>query len=348
MDMPGNVTVRSQDVGSRLSPDGSIHFHTGARLELTSSGRLDIPKHFSFDATVESHFNTIGGILFFDGPGGHQLEVGSTNNGTNGTVSNNFSFGNLTLGQQGPSTLMLLDVVNNGNRGPAAAEALYLNGLTGIDGLSLLNGSILTLNGIDVYARIGGVMTHLNALFGPGQTFIPFGGGFLRNGPLAGLRGDFDQNGVINALDLDLMLQATRSDAKQLLFDLTGDALVSQLDLDEMIHNVLHTEYGDIDLSGTVSIGDLVIMAANFGLASTVNTSWANGDLNGDQQVSIGDLTILAQFFGFSGGAPAALGGEFSAALSATSTTAIPLPAAWPAGLALLGGLWLRRRARGV
>lgn len=52
---------------------------------------------------------------------------------------------------------------------------------------------------------------------------------------------------------------------------------------------------GDANLDGSVSIGDLTLLAFNFG---NTNANWRQGDFSGDGQVAIGDLTLLAFNFG--------------------------------------------------
>jgi uncharacterized protein (DUF2141 family) len=52
---------------------------------------------------------------------------------------------------------------------------------------------------------------------------------------------------------------------------------------------------GDANGDGMVDVGDLGILAANYGLAGK---TWANGDFNGDGKVDVGDLGILAANYG--------------------------------------------------
>jgi hypothetical protein len=52
---------------------------------------------------------------------------------------------------------------------------------------------------------------------------------------------------------------------------------------------------GDANGDGMVDVGDLGILAANYG---GTNKSWAQGDFNGDKLVDVGDLGILAAHYG--------------------------------------------------
>jgi hypothetical protein len=53
---------------------------------------------------------------------------------------------------------------------------------------------------------------------------------------------------------------------------------------------------GDANRDGSVDVGDLGILAANYGIAS--DATWDQGDFNGDGAVDVGDLGILAANYG--------------------------------------------------
>jgi hypothetical protein len=80
-------------------------------------------------------------------------------------------------------------------------------------------------------------------------------------------------------------------------------------------------ELGDADFSDTVDVGDLGILAGNWG---ATGVGWSKADFNGDDIVDVGDLGILAGHWGFDG-------------------SAVPEPASM-AILVLVGGPLLRRR----
>ena len=89
------------------------------------------------------------------------------------------------IGDEGqPTTVMLLDLFDNGNRTGGEAEALYLYGMGGLDGLEMYPGSRLVFDGIDVYARQKNALdqyewVHLNDLFTPGTKEVAFAGGTI-------------------------------------------------------------------------------------------------------------------------------------------------------------------------
>ena len=66
-----------------------------------------------------------------------------------------------------------------------------------------------------------------------------------------------------------------------------------------LVKDILHTNYGDIDLDGDVDTGDLTQMIIRFSGASGSGRTWANGDTNGDGDVDTADLTRA--IIGFTG-----------------------------------------------
>jgi hypothetical protein len=56
---------------------------------------------------------------------------------------------------------------------------------------------------------------------------------------------------------------------------------------------------GDANGDGSVDVGDLGILAANYGTSS--GATWQQGDFNGDKAVDVGDLGILAANYGYNG-----------------------------------------------
>ena len=55
--------------------------------------------------------------------------------------------------------------------------------------------------------------------------------------------------------------------------------------------------FGDANIDHLVDVGDLGILAANYG--KTSGATWAQGDFNGDGKVDVGDLGILANNYGY-------------------------------------------------
>jgi hypothetical protein len=101
---------------------------------------------------------------------------------------------------------------------------------------------------------------------------------------------------------------------------------------------------GDANLDGMVDVGDLGILAANYGGSGK---TWAQGDFNGDGMVDDGDLGILAANYGtgasgtdFDADYAKVFGTESETTIS-EDTTATDSPICSSLGLSLIAGLTL-------
>ena len=179
-----NMKIFLTDVRSQLDVGGSLLLDSTSSLSAVGGSHLSVGEDLTFGYTSESLLNLDAAIVEFDGMGLQNLEIGGADNGLpdpNEIVTGNFAMGQLIVGQDAlATTLQLLEEINNGNRGlDDAPEALYLNGLGGPDGLILRGGSTLILDNLNVYTTENNVWVHLNDQFGPGQTVIPYSGGWL-------------------------------------------------------------------------------------------------------------------------------------------------------------------------
>jgi hypothetical protein len=115
----------------------------------------------------------------------------------------------------------------------------------------------------------------------------------------SGVRGDMNNDSVVDATDIDL-LHANLGDDLGVhpKFDLDGDGDADRSDVDELIRDVLNTEYGDNNLDGYVDATDLANFKVGFG--SPDPGGWLLGNYNGDGYVDGTDLAILKAYFGFS------------------------------------------------
>jgi hypothetical protein len=145
--------------------------------------------------------------------------------------------------------------------------------------------------------------------------------------------GDFNDDQVVNASDIDLLCGAIHDtgSSNNPRFDLTGDGLVNMNDLTFEVEQILETEFGDTDTDGDVDLNDLGNLASGFGQPS--EKRWSKGNFDCDNDVDLNDLGTLAT--NFEGGRAASLA-EFQAL--------VPEPAAASAVLFALTFRAPRRR----
>jgi formylglycine-generating enzyme required for sulfatase activity len=162
------------------------------------------------------------------------------------------------------------------------------SGITSLQRLSRTTGKVETVS----LVSDGGGVYHLDLTLdgGTGDLF-KYKTGALFVGVV--LAGDFNNDYVVNATDIDLLSAAINSHSTNYAtYDLTKDGLINSADMDYLIRTILHTYYGDADLNGSVGVSDLSVLAAYYNTAS--GASWANGDFDGNGAVGVSDLSILA------------------------------------------------------
>jgi len=142
--------------------------------------------------------------------------------------------------------------------------------------------------------------------------------------------GDFDTDGVLTSIDIDLLSAEVLSGENQAAFDLTGDALVDDADRRQWVEDLAGSLFGDADLDSKVEFDDFLALSTGFGQPG----GWANGDFNGDGNVGFPDFLELSANFGRAGS------GNLNVA-----TATVPEPVAGGCWLLTLC-LWLRRRRR--
>ena len=108
---------------------------------------------------------------------------------------------------------------------------------------------------------------------------------------------DFDDDGVCNTVDIDLLSKEIIAGTNDAAFDLNGDGLVDLADQDEWradaaAENGFAEPYlnGDADLDGSVIVGDLNVVGTNWQASSD---AWSGGDFNADGMVGVADLNLL-------------------------------------------------------
>ena len=175
-----NSSLTVSGANSILTLQGNLSSDITSSLSLGASTTVIVSGNLSNAGTNETRYTASSAAVEFVGPEEHTLEVagldlGPVNPGNNG----NFGLGQLLVGQlDSPATLMLVDLVDNGNRLAGKDEALYLFGSGGDGGLSLLDGSTLVLNHLDAYDYVNGSWVSLQSVLG-GSNQVAFAGGFL-------------------------------------------------------------------------------------------------------------------------------------------------------------------------
>ncbi|QDU71531.1 PEP-CTERM sorting domain-containing protein [Mucisphaera calidilacus] len=108
-----------------------------------------------------------------------------------------------------------------------------------------------------------------------------------------GLEGDFNNDGVVDDADIDIIAAAIGGGSSDLKYDLDSSGTVDAADLDAMITDVIGTLFGDANLDQTVDLLDLSALASNF----EGTAGWAGGNFNTDTSVDLLDLSTLASNF---------------------------------------------------
>jgi hypothetical protein len=112
---------------------------------------------------------------------------------------------------------------------------------------------------------------------------------------LSQVRGDIDADLALTAADIDALYAHVRSPRPPSNYDLTGDRITNQADVDELVSRLFGTFYGDTDVDGDVDFIDFLTLANNYGMP---NMSWSAGSFDGDGDVDFSDFAALASSFG--------------------------------------------------
>jgi hypothetical protein len=144
--------------------------------------------------------------------------------------------------------------------------------------------------------------------------------------------GDINGDSNVNVEDIDLLAAAIRQGVYNPNHDLNGDGRITTADREKLIRDILHTEYGDFNLNGSVTAADYIIWANNYG---ELDLGWRNGDANGDGAIDAGDYTLWADTMGL-------------VYQAETSQAGTPTPEPATTALLCTGGMFVlsRRRSR--
>lgn len=107
--------------------------------------------------------------------------------------------------------------------------------------------------------------------------------------------GDFNFDGTVDAVDVDMLGRQLAGGTQRLSFDVSQDGMLSQADLVELLQ-VNERSNGDADFNGEVGFGDFLILSANFGLTGP-EARWSAGDFDANGEVGFPDFLILSRNF---------------------------------------------------
>lgn len=107
-------------------------------------------------------------------------------------------------------------------------------------------------------------------------------------------RGDFNDDSILDAFDIDQLSDVVRAGTNDARFDLTGDTVVDKADRDAWVSVLKGTFYGDATLNGHVNANDLNALAINW---QQIDQGWTAGDFTGDGVVDAQDLNLMGQYW---------------------------------------------------
>lgn len=116
------------------------------------------------------------------------------------------------------------------------------------------------------------------------------------------IQGDYNFDGELSLLDIDLYSQEIQQESLNSFYDLNQDRAVTSEDLALWISDNKGTFVGDTNLDSKVDFDDFLALSGGFGGEG----SWSNGDLDASGAVDFADFLLLSQNFGNAAAIPAA------------------------------------------
>jgi hypothetical protein len=153
--------------------------------------------------------------------------------------------------------------------GPYAYDGISNKGVGAYTFLSLAE---------DMYGGTGGEVTGVVKLWSLTESFDGLG--------------DFNDDGTIDVVDIDLLTAAINDGPFDKRFDLDFDGRLSEADRRIWIEKIKRTFIGDSNLDGEFNSADFVteFQASEYEDDLDANSTWADGDWNGDFEFNSRDL----------------------------------------------------------
>ncbi len=113
--------------------------------------------------------------------------------------------------------------------------------------------------------------------------------------------GDFDEDGVLTANDIDILSTAVRDGSTDPRFDLDQNQIVDDDDRTVWVKQIRRTYFGDADLDGSFDTIDFVTVFQEGEYEDDVegNSGWATGDWTGDAEFDSSDFVRAFQDGGY-------------------------------------------------
>ena len=120
---------------------------------------------------------------------------------------------------------------------------------------------------------------------------------------------DFNNDGMVDVADIDLMLGEVKTGTNSGNFDLNNDNLVNTADIDALLADGFNSYIGDSNLDGEFNSSDMVVVftAGEYEDTVAMNSSWVEGDWDGDGDFTSGDLVFAFTIGGYEQGPRAAV-----------------------------------------
>ena len=120
--------------------------------------------------------------------------------------------------------------------------------------------------------------------------------------------GDYNNDGSVDVLDIDLQAQAMKDPNPNLtIFDENGNLVVETADRQVWVKEHANTWYGDSDFDREFNSGDLVKVFAGGTYETGKMAGWAAGDWDGNMLFDSSDLVIAFTDGGYENGPPPAV-----------------------------------------
>jgi hypothetical protein len=125
--------------------------------------------------------------------------------------------------------------------------------------------------------------------------------------PKKAVVGDFNQNGLLDSADIDDLTTKSASNSNPADYDLDGDQLVNDADVNVWAKNLFKTYIGDANLDGEFNSTDLINVLASGKYETDSPSVWSTGDFTGDGRTNSGDLVAALVDGGYEKGPRAAV-----------------------------------------